>query len=348
VELYIHFPFCRTKCAYCALTSHAGSTSSDRRDYVAARVREVEAFIAVYGLPSTVYFGGGSPALCDLSPLLPLLKGASEFTVELHPLDVTDAVLGVLVRGGVNRISMGIQAFDDAILASMGRGVDAATCEMAFRRVRSSVPNAGFDLIAGYPGVTDAAWKRTLERALALGPEHMSVYSLIREPGTRLDRYVREGRLSMPDDDAALGQIAAAERALSAAGLARYEISSWARPGRECRHNLAVWRGGDYRGLGDGAHGREGLLRTPSGERLDPERDQLERELFRWRLVEGVDLSEIPVRAPLLARRVDVWRKICVEMEEDGILENRGGLRWALSPRGTEVCDAFLERLISA
>jgi len=330
------------------LTSHAGSSAADRGAYVAARALEIEVFTAEYGLPSTVYFGGGSPALCDLGPLFPLLKGVSEFTVELHPLDATDAVLDALVRGGVNRVSMGIQSLDDTTLAAMGRGVDGVSCEAAFRRAQAVLPNAGFDLIAGYPGVTDAVWSQTLERALSLGPEHVSVYSLIREPGTRLDRYVREGRLSLPDDDTALGQIAAADRALANAGFVRYEISSWARPGRECRHNLAVWRGGDYRGLGDGAHGREGLLRTPSDEHLDPERDQLERELFRWRLAEGTDLDEIAARAPRLAPRVDAWRKICADLATEGILVNRGGARWALSARGTEVCDAVLERLISA
>jgi len=261
MNLYVHFPFCRAKCAYCALLSRAGSSAAARAAHVARVVRELPA-----GPFSTVYFGGGTPALCDLAPLLdalrPRLAPTAEFTVELHPLDVADATLDRLRRGGVNRVSLGVQSFDDAALAAMGRGHTAAEAADAFRRVRAVFPNAGLDLIAGWPGVSAAAWRETLARVLSLEPVHVSCYSLIREPRTRLDLAVRKGDLALPDDDAALAQVVAARDAFAAAGLLRYEVSNYARPGFACRHNCAVWRGEDYTGLGEGAHGRAGLVRT--------------------------------------------------------------------------------------
>ncbi len=228
---------------------------------------------------STIYFGGGSPALCDLSPLFDALRTRAavagrppyrdspcEFTVELHPLDAQPRVLEQLKEGGVNRISLGVQSLDDDVLKAMGRLHTAAEAEAAFRAVRAAgFTNAGIDLIAGWPGTTPESWRTTLARATALGLDHCSVYTLIREPKTRLDLAVRRGILALPSDDAALAQIDTARAALAEAGLARYEISNYARPGFECRHNLAVWRGDDYVGLGEGAHGRVGLVRSASG-----------------------------------------------------------------------------------
>ena len=299
----------------------------------------------------TVYFGGGTPALCELSPLkLPLAAGA-EFTVELHPLDVTPAKLDELRLLGVNRISMGVQSLDNAVLTAMGRGHTAEQAETAFRRVREVFPNAGLDLIAGWPGVTDEMWRETLTRALALEPVHISCYTLIREAHTLLDRRVREGRYTLPDDDAALAQITVAAEAFAAVGLRRYEVSNYALEGRECRHNLAVWRGEDYRGLGDGAHGREGRFRTIGNgggyERTEVTEleDVLERTLLALRTSEGINLEEVKHRFPQLTERIPIWRARLTALSAEGILEHHGLNTFAPNARGFEVCDAVMAEM---
>ena len=352
MNLYVHFPFCRRKCAYCALHSRAGSSASARTAYAQRIAGEIAALDAHW---TTVYFGGGSPALCSLAPVLdalrPNLAPDAEFTVELHPADVTPSLLGTLRAGGVNRISMGIQSFDDATLVAMGRLHTADEAIRAFESVRATFPNCGFDLIAGYP---DAAPLRDALPAMLerLRPAHVSLYSLIREPSTYLDRAVREGRLALPSADAALGEVADCADILSSAGLDRYEISSYARPGFACRHNLAVWHGEDYVGLGDGAHGREGALRTVgksggySRETLDPMHDALERELFALRTSDGFDPEAAIHRHPVLASCIGSWRKELEFSVRQG-LAIRKGTAYILTPRGTEVCDAVLETLLA-
>ena len=358
MNLYVHFPFCRAKCAYCALLSRAGATPAARAAYV-GRVRgEVDSLPAREGGPLTVYFGGGSPALCDLAPLagvLAPLAGAAdevEFTVELHPLDATPHALDALRRLGVNRISMGVQSLDDAALAAMGRLHTAAEAEAAFRRARRAFPNAGLDLIAGWPGVSAAAWRATLERALALEPVHVSCYTLIREPKTRLDLMARRGEVAIPGDDAALAQIDEAREAFSSAGLARYEVSNYALPGFECRHNLAVWRGEDYTGIGEGAHGREGLARTvglsAGYERrtVTAEEDAVERALLSLRTASGLDLSAAARRWPILAPRIPSWLDTLCALAGEGILRETSPRVFAPTSRGFEVCDAVMSALL--
>ncbi len=312
---------------------------------------------------STIYFGGGSPALCDLTPIFqalhelgtdpekmgPVLREkmgpVPEFTVELHPLDARPEVLEMLKNGGVNRISMGVQSLDDNVLKTMGRLHTAAEAETAFRAVRAAgFTNAGIDLIAGWPGTTPDSWRTTLARATALGLDHCSVYTLIREPKTRLDLALRRGELALPSDDAALAQIDAARAALAEAGLIRYEISNYARPGFECRHNLAVWRGEDYIGLGDGAHGRCGLVRTASGVEttVTPEEDAVERALFSLRTCEGLSLDRVARLWPILSPRLPIWREKLEFFKRQGLLQDA----YRLTPRGAEVCDSILAELI--
>lgn len=353
-NLYVHFPFCRRKCAYCALKSRAGVSAEVRSAYVARLAAEIRAKPAVKW--DTVYFGGGTPALCDLRPLLDVLRDVlapdAEFTVELHPSDVTSALLDMLAAGGVNRISLGVQSFDDAMLVQMGRGHTSAEAVDAFESIKRVFPNSGFDLIAGYPAPPDAVPLRTwlppiLER---LCPAHVSVYSLIREPGTLLDRDVRRGKVALPGDDAALDEVAAAERILAEAGLERYEISNYAKPGMECRHNCAVWRGEDYRGLGDGASGREGFVRTIgegdvySCETLSPLADAVERELLALRTRWGFDPDAAIRRHPVLAQYRAGWMCELAFDESQGLVVRRDGA-YVLTPRGREVCDAVTEGL---
>lgn len=375
MNLYVHFPFCRAKCAYCALYSRAGSTPEARRTYCARLAAELATWgtdpekVGTVPTLSTIYFGGGSPALCDLSPLFAALRKwgtdpemlgtdpemlgtdpekrgtVPEFTVELHPLDARPEVLEMLKKGGVNRISMGVQSLDDDVLKAMGRLHTAAEAEAAFRAVRAAgFANAGIDLIAGWPGMTAESWHNTLARATALGLDHCSVYTLIREPKTRLDLALRRGELALPSDDAALAQIDTARAALAEVGLVRYEISNYARPGFECRHNLAVWRGEDYIGLGDGAYGRCGLVRTASGVEttVTPEVDAVERALFSLRTCEGLSLDRVARLWPILAPRFPVWREKLDFFKRQGLLQDA----YRLTPRGAEVCDSILAELI--
>ena len=356
-NIYVHFPFCRSKCAYCALRSRSGVPEAERAAYVKRVVGEIGSVAEDIG---TIYFGGGTPALCDLRTVCAAVRSAFgkeyEFTVELNPCDVTPTLLAELREGGVNRISMGVQSLDDCALRAMGRPHTAAEAEAAFRTVREAgFRNVGFDLIAGWPGTSASSWGQTLERACALNPDHVSVYTLIREPETKLDRDVREGRVVLPDDDAALAQHDAARAALASIGLARYEVSNFARPGFECRHNVSVWRGDDYIGIGEGAHGREGLRRTVGNAEggydvtsLSPEEDALERALFALRMAEGIDLEAIALRWPVLAPRLAAWRTELLSLVRHGIVRDVAVGRFALTDRGFEVCDAVISAIMSA
>ncbi len=368
-NLYVHFPFCRAKCAYCALHSRAGSTPANRKAYCLNIAKAIStmgtdpSFMGADPSLSTIYFGGGSPAICDLAPIFHSLKSlgsvptsegavpmgggglSPEFTVELHPLDVTPEVMGMLKNGGVNRISLGVQSLDDDVLKAMGRLHTAADAEAAFHVIREAgFRNVGIDLIAGWPGVTAESWRTTLDRATALGLDHCSVYTLIREPKTRLDLAVRRGKVSLPSDDAALTQIDAAREALADAGLFRYEISNYSRPGYECRHNMSVWQGEDYIGLGEGAHGRCGLVRTESGveTRVTPEEDAVERAIFSLRTRKGLSLEHIAERWPILRTKIPVWREALEFYKRQGLVRDS----YRLTSRGTEVCDSIIADLL--
>ena len=275
----------------------------------------------------TVYFGGGSPGFCDLGPVLDALDGKlaedCEFTVELHPLDVSDSLLETLRSGGVNRISMGVQSLDDGILAHMKRGYGFYVAERAFAAVKNVFDNAGIDLIAGYPGETVALSPRHA-RLAKWGLRHCSVYALQNDLALA----------GAADDATAMDRIAILSRFLGELGLERYEISNYAVPGFECRHNLSVWRGEDYIGLGEGAYGRIGRRRTPSGETVSEERDRKERTIFRLRTRDGLDSSVFPE-----------WTGILERFEREGLL-SRDGTVWRLTERGTEVCDSILAELV--
>ena len=343
-NLYVHFPFCRCKCAYCALHSRAGASEASRAAYTEKLAREFKSLERLAPKLSSVYFGGGSPALCDLKPVLkalePHLGGECEFTVELHPLDVKAETLAVLKDGGVNRISMGVQSLDDAILAEMGRGYSFHEAERAFALVKEYFDNAGIDLIVGYPGETAALSPRHA-RLAKWDLKHCSVYSLMIEEKTRLWKDVQRGRTTAPDDDTVMNRLRIVAAFLADIGLVRYEISNYAVKGFECRHNLAVWRGEDYVGLGEGACGRMGRLRTcnyrfagESVEELSPDADAKERTIFALRTAEGLDASSFPQWIVALDRFV-----------AEGLLVKDGCI-YRLTDRGREVCDTILAEIV--
>ena len=381
-NLYVHFPFCRRKCEYCALHSSAGSTPAMRADHVSKAVAAVRATQILNSDTSaikqsnnqtikqlkTVYFGGGTPALCDLRPFKGLFPDAAEFTVELHPLDVTDAKLDELKSIGVNRISLGVQSFCDSTLASMGRLHSSEEAACAFRKIRAAgFSNSGLDLIVGWPG--DKGALDSVRRATDLGAVHVSVYTLIVEPGTPLA--VKAMSSEMPSDDAMLDTISEVRGILADTGIVRYEISNYAKPGFECRHNLAVWRGEDYLGIGPGAHSRVGRERwrveceEGSAEwrradvaSLDALEDARERALFSLRLAEGIDLARAadllsPSSVEPEARRqveqwmatLDSWRSRLDVLAGHGIVRRLSPSRYALTDRGMEVCDAVAAEL---
>ena len=356
----MHFPFCRRKCTYCVLPSRAGVSQADRDAYVARLAGQLaETEPAPF---KTIYFGGGSPGLCNLVPLgealAPLRDATTEFTVELNPLDVTREKLAELKSVGVNRISMGVQSLDDDILRHMGRGYTFMEAERAFYLIKEYFDNAGIDLILGYPGETSALSPRHA-RLAKWGLKHCSVYSLILEEGSILAHQINQSNnpnnpnnsnnsnnsnnqtIVVPDDDVVLNRISIVARFLKDLGLERYEISNYAVPGCECRHNLATWRGEDYLGLGDGACGRVGLTRTrnfggqsPEVETVTPEQDAVERRIFRLRTREGLDATGHPEWIPILDR-----------FTAEGLLTKESPV-YRLTERGTEVCDTILAELV--
>lgn len=333
-NLYVHFPFCRRKCSYCALYSRAIEVRSrklegrsEREDYVQKIVDLLTS--TLYTLPSTfntVYFGGGSPALCDLKPIFAALSkyisSETEFTVELHPEDVTEEKLLELKAGGVNRISMGLQSLDDATLKAMNRGYSYEFAAEKFALIKRYFENVGVDLIVGFPGDPCEGY----EKLATWGLKHCSVYSLQNERNLR----------NVPDDDWVLDKLKEVAAVLDSLGLKRYEISNHAEPGFECRHNLATWCGEDYLGLGEGAHGRVGLKRSAFGkvEEVDEETDFKERRLFRLRTYFGLDTSS----------RAD-WAKTMDKFVQEGLALKYGNV-YRLTPRGYEVCDSILSELV--
>ncbi len=340
-NLYVHFPFCRSRCSYCTLYSRTGITADARIAYVQSIADALGSHDLRLANPlSTIYFGGGSPALCDLSPLgAPLashLSDSTEFTVELHPLDVTREKLAELKSVGVNRISMGVQSLDDAVLSAMNRGYTADEARRRFDLVKSFFDNAGIDLILGYPGEASEV-ASSLSALGEWGLSHCSVYSLQNERGLK----------DVPGDDVVLDRIRAAAAVLRSFGLERYEISNYAVRGRECRHNLAVWRGEDYVGLGEGACGRIGLVRTRgvkadsggsfsvSSSSVSPDFDLMERTLFRLRTREGLDAARFPQ-----------WRESLERFVREGLLARSSSSVYCLTSRGTEVCDSILAELV--
>jgi putative oxygen-independent coproporphyrinogen III oxidase len=270
VSLYLHVPFCHAKCHYCDFNSYAGMLGH-REAYVDALVQEIRlagmrARMAD-GSPRrcrTIFFGGGTPSLLTAPQVEGLLREAraafaldddAEITLEANPGTLEYGRLDALRATGVNRLSMGAQSFDADLLRWMGRIHSPEEIETAFAAARQAgFTSINLDFIFALPNQSQATWADTLERAVALGPEHLSLYSLIVEEGTPLFAWVREGRVQPADDDTAADMYEHAMERLASAGYRQYEISNWALPGHECRHNLTYWRNLPYIGLGAGAH----------------------------------------------------------------------------------------------
>jgi len=350
--LYVHVPFCLTRCGYCDFNTYAGLEEL-RRPYVEALMREAELAASDWSGERfvTVFLGGGTPTtlpigemvrlLDHLRATLPLVSDA-EFTSEANPDTVDAAYLAGLREAGVSRVSIGLQSFDAGVLRALERLHSAEAASAAFEAARTAgFDNVNLDLIYGAEGETLASWRRTLEATVALEPEHVSAYALTIEPATPLGRKVASGIAPAPDADLQADMYEAACEVLGAAGYEHYEVSNWALSGRRCVHNLGYWEGRPYLGLGAGAHSFAGDRRwwnvrppqryleivgqdrLPIGdeERLDGDARRLERLLLGLRLVDGVPESWL--QAP---ERADAF-------VAEGLAERRDG-RLALTDRG--------------
>ncbi len=273
LALYIHWPFCLQKCPYCDFNSHVRAVIPQARFAHALR-RELAWEAARLGRRplASIFFGGGTPSLMAPDTVAALIADARrlfaplpdlEVTLEANPTSVERGKLAAFRQAGVNRLSLGVQALDDTALAGLGRAHSAAQALHALETARAIFPRVSFDLIYARPGQTLTAWRDELARALALCADHLSLYQLTIEPGTAYEAQHRRGEIVLPDEDASSALYDATATAAAAYGLQAYEISNYARPGAESRHNLAYWRYDDYVGIGPGAHGRLRLDGTP-------------------------------------------------------------------------------------
>jgi oxygen-independent coproporphyrinogen-3 oxidase len=375
--IYIHIPFCRSRCSYCDFATGAYEGALAER-YVGALVAEIRAFRQPEGagaVADTVYFGGGTPSLLSPAQLTRILEAAherfristdAEITLEINPGSVTPELLGAFRRAGINRASFGAQTFDDRELRRLGRTHTAADARRTLVDLRDAgFSNISFDLIAGLPEQTLAGWAANLEEALALGPAHLSLYLLEVHTGTPLADQIRRGMWRAPDADLAAEMYELMVERTRAAGFEQYEISNFCRPGDESRHNMKYWTGEPYYGFGCSAHSFDGERARWSNER-DVRRyvEMIERE--RSAVVEQTTLDAREASAEalflglrLLRRGVDLgehrarfgadvradYRDDLRRFSEAGLIELSGDLL-RLTPTGAllsnEVFAAFV------
>ncbi len=281
LALYVHIPFCETKCPYCDFNTYAGIEAL-MPAYVDALAHEITQWGALLDRPTlgSVFFGGGTPSYIATNDLVRLmrtivevfrLRDDAEVTLEANPSDLTQERVRAMRAAGFNRISVGVQSLDDQELRLLGRRHTASQAVQAMVAARrAGFDNLSLDLMFGLPYQSEASWKRTLKGALRLGTSHVSLYGLTLEPGTPLEADVRAGRVPEPDPDIAAEMYLHAQEALASAGYQQYEISNWARPGHTSRHNLTYWRNRPYLGVGPGAHSYLFANGTPALDGVGP------------------------------------------------------------------------------
>jgi oxygen-independent coproporphyrinogen-3 oxidase len=333
LALYIHWPFCAAKCPYCDFNSHVRDRVDQAR-FGAALRRELTHEAARVGRRplASIFFGGGTPSLMEPATVAALIADACalfdatpdiEITLEANPTSVEIGRLAAFRDAGVNRASLGVQSLDEEALRFLGRKHDSAQAIAALEAARRIFPRLSFDLIYARPGQDEASWRAELRRALALAADHLSLYQLTIEPGTQFATLHGRGAFALPEGDEAARLYAATAEEAARYGLRAYEVSNYAKPGAESRHNLAYWRYGDYLGIGAGAHQRmllDGRMlatrrhRAPEAWAGLVERDghaAVEEEvlsaadrarealLMGLRLAEGIDPARIAARSGL-------------------------------------------------
>ena len=265
--VYVHWPFCLSKCPYCDFNSHVRDTGVDEARYLAAYAAEIahRAALAPGRVVRSIFFGGGTPSLMRPETVAGVLDAIAanwriepdaEITLEANPTSVEAGRFRGYRAAGVNRLSIGVQALADADLKALGRRHNVEEALAAVRLAASVFPRFTFDLIYGRPGQGEAEWRAELARALDLARDHISLYQLTIEPDTAFERLRDAGKLDLPDEDLSLALFRATRELTEARGLPAYEVSNHAIPGGESRHNLVYWRYGEYAGIGPGAHGR--------------------------------------------------------------------------------------------
>jgi putative oxygen-independent coproporphyrinogen III oxidase len=375
LALYIHWPFCVSKCPYCDFNSHVRD-EVDQAQWLAALIADMrhEAEIFERRPLSSIFFGGGTPSLMPPATVGALIAEAEqlwgfadkvEISLEANPSSVEAARFADLAAAGVNRASLGLQALDDAALQFLGRAHDQAEGLRALATAQAHFKRVSFDLIYARPNQTVADWQVELSRALSFGTGHLSLYQLTIEPGTRFATLVAQGSLAPPDPDHGADLFEATREMTSAAGLPAYEISNHARAGEESRHNLTYWRYGDYLGIGPGAHGRRNKMATVRHKKpenwlqavarnghglqsevpLDPTEQAREALLMGLRLGEGVDLDKI-------ARRSGTQRESLIHLKKSAELEglgliNKAGPLLTVTETGMLLLDKILAEIVA-
>jgi oxygen-independent coproporphyrinogen-3 oxidase len=354
--VYVHWPFCLSKCPYCDFNSHVRE-AVDQARWRAGLLREIDHWAALTPgrTVTSVFFGGGTPSLMEPDTTRAVIERIGErwgyaadpeITLEANPTSVEAERFAAYERAGVNRVSLGVQALNDADLKMLGRGHSAAQALDAVALARDTFPRYSFDLIYARPGQTVAGWEFELGRGLEMAGDHLSLYQLTIEEGTAFHAAFRDGRLVLPDEDTA-AELYAVTRAMTAeAGLPAYEISNHAAPDGESRHNMTYWRYGEYAGVGPGAHGRlhrDGIVATAQRRKPETWLDLVEAQghgtelmtsvppaeaaeemvMMGLRTVEGVDLRRLEaVSGQPLERIIDA--AIAEDLEEQGLLERTG------------------------
>ncbi|MBA3667734.1 MAG: coproporphyrinogen III oxidase [Sphingomonas sp.] len=368
LALYVHWPFCVSKCPYCDFNSHVrDSVDQDAwREALLADLAHEARLLPDHRLKS-IFFGGGTPSLMEPSTVEAVIAAARhhwqasddvEITLEANPNSAEASRFADLARAGVNRISLGLQSFDDNALAFLGRAHSADEGLAALAAAQAAVDRVSFDMIYALPGDEEDGWSRSLAGALGLGTEHLSLYQLTIEPGTRFASMVARREFEPLDVDRAATLFEVTQERTAAAGLPAYEISNHARAGAESRHNLAYWRYRDYAGIGPGAHGRRQGKRTVrhkkpenflaaverTGHGLVEEEALTREEAAREALVMGLRLAE-GIEPPELADRLGVDRIVDEEKVERLIghkLLERDGQRLRTTTAGRLLLDSIL------
>ena len=373
LALYVHWPFCVSKCPYCDFNSHVRDVVDQQawRDSLLADLAyEAEA------LPDrtlgSIFFGGGTPSLMPPATVAAIIAAAQtiwtpapdiEITLEANPSSVEAARFADLAAAGVNRVSLGLQSLDNMALKFLDRAHDVTEGLGALDTAQRHFGRVSFDLIYALPDQSLAAWQAELARALAFGTEHLSLYQLTIEPGTRFATEAARGRLTIPDGDSAADLFEATRAMTAAAGLPAYETSNHARPGAESRHNLTYWRYGDYAGVGPGAHGRrDGLAtqrrRKPENwlaavarnghgieveEPLAPHDRASEALVMGLRLREGIDLPRI---AALAGGTAPIDWPAVARLEAQGLIAHEGD-RLRVTEAGALLLDAIQPLIVA-
>ena len=374
LALYVHWPFCVSKCPYCDFNSHVRDSVDQAvwRDALLADLRH-EAGVLPGRTVGSIFFGGGTPSLMPPETVAAVIAEADalwgladdvEITLEANPNSVEVANFADLAAAGVNRVSIGVQSFDPEVLEFLGRAHSQDEARRAIAAAQSCFDRVSFDLIYARPGQSLAAWESELADALAFGTDHLSLYQLTIEPGTRFATLAAKGDLTIPDGDAAADLFDATQAMTRAAGLPRYEVSNHARTGQESRHNIAYWRYADYAGVGPGAHGRRlgqaterhkkpenfiaAVTRNGHGLKVEadlpPHERATEAMLMGLRLTDGVDLARIEARSGL-ARDAFVDAGAVARLAGQGLMRQDGD-RLAVTDEGILLLDSILSEVV--